>query len=166
MQGLAIPGYQKLLTLDSNLTFLIFLCKTMTKDWFKDETTVCEKQDGYYMKAASSFCDEFLFSWQKIATKRYPMGGQWMIETGKYVPELMREINQIIKTLTIIYDEITDILEELIYGCYSDDVESIIKAIKTKEYSCTEECDHCAKLLKLRKDYEDEHNKLKMFIKK
>ena len=39
-----------------------------------------------------------------------------------------------------------------------DDVESIIKAIKTKGYSCTEEYDHCPKLLKPRKDFENELN--------
>ena len=74
------------------------------------------------------------------------------------VPELMREMNKILKTLTMICDEITDILKEVICDCYFDDVESIIKAIKTKGYSCTEEYDHCPKLLKPRKDFENELN--------
>ena len=46
------------------------------------------------------------------------LGGQWMIETEKNVPEPMIEMNKTIKTLTTIYNEITHILEELTSGCY------------------------------------------------
>ena len=56
------------------------------------------------------------------------LGGQWMIETEKNVPEPMIEMNKTIKTLTTIYNEITHILEELTSGCYFVDVESIIGA--------------------------------------
>ena len=62
------------------------------------------------------------------------MGGQWMIETGKNVPEPMLEMMKTIKTLTTFYHKITHILVELTCGCYFDDVESIIGAIMTKEY--------------------------------
>ena len=62
------------------------------------------------------------------------IGGQWMIETGKNVPEPMLEMNKTIKILITICDEINHILEELTCGCYFDDIKSIIKAIMTKEY--------------------------------
>ena len=100
----------------------------MTKDWFKFLTVVYEKEDKCYVKATSSFFDKFIFSWQGIASKMYPLRVQWMKETGKNVPEPMLEMNKIIKTLTTNYDEITHILEELACGCYFDDVESIIGA--------------------------------------
>ena len=93
------------------------------------------------------------------------MGGQWMIETGKNVPDPTHEMKKIIKTLTIIYDKITDILEELICVCYFDDVKSIVKAIKTKEYNCMEGYGNCEKILKLCKDFEDKHSKLEDICK-
>ena len=71
----------------------------------------------------------------------------------------------IIKALMAIYDEITDILQELICKCYSDDVESIIEAIITKEHHDIQDHDYCEKLLKLTKDFEDEHNKLENIFK-
>ena len=72
----------------------------------------------------------------------------------------MLEMNKIIKTLTTIYNEITHILKELIYGCYFDDVESIIRAIMIKEYHDMQEHDYCEKLPKLCQEFEDKHNKL------
>ena len=95
----------------------------MRKDWPKYEAAICDKEEEYYMQTTSSFFDKFIFSWQRAASKMYPMGGQWMIETGKSVPKPMLEMNKIIKTLTTIYHEITHILEELACGCYFDDVE-------------------------------------------
>ena len=58
-----------------DLTFLTFLFKTMTKNWFKYDAAVYEKEERYYMTPTSSFFNEFVFSWQKIATAMYPMGG-------------------------------------------------------------------------------------------
>ena len=55
-----------------------------------------------------------------------------MMETGKRAPELVFKMGVIIIALMTIYDEITDILEELICGCYCDDVESVTEAIMTK----------------------------------
>ena len=107
----------------------------MGKDSFKYETAIYDIEEEYYIQATSSFFDEFIFTWLRIASKMYLIGGQRMIETGKNVPDLMHEMNKIINTQTIVYDEITDILEELICGCCFDDVKSIIKGIKTKEYS-------------------------------
>ena len=60
------------------------------------------------------------------------VAGQWMMETGKRAPELVFKMGVIIIALMTIYDEITDILEELICGCYCDDVESVTEAIMTK----------------------------------
>ena len=138
----------------------------MTKDWFKYPTVVCDKEDKCFVEAKSSFFDKFIFSRQRIASKMYPMGVQWMIGTGKNLPEPMFEMNKIIKTLTTIYGEITHILEELTCGCYSDDVELIIGAIMTKEFCDMQEHDYCKKLLKLCKDFEDKHNKLEDICKK
>ena len=106
----------------------------MGKDWFKYEAAIYNKEGGCYIQVTSSFFDEFIFRWQRIASKMYPMGGQWMIETGKNVPEPTLEMNKIIKTLMTIYGNITHILEELTCSSYFDDVESIIGAIMTKEY--------------------------------
>ena len=72
----------------------------------------------------------------------------------------MLEMNNIIKTLATIYGEITHILEELICGCYFDDMESVMRAIMTKEYRDMQEHDYCEKILKLCKNFEDKHNKL------
>ena len=94
----------------------------MYKDWFKYETAMHDKEEGYY-GATSSFFDKFIFSWQRIAPKMYSMEGQWMVETGKRVPEPIRKMVQITETITKIYDIIPSILEELITGCYFDDVE-------------------------------------------
>ena len=55
-----------------------------------------------------------------------------MMKTGKRAPELVFKMGVIIIALMTISDEITDILEELMCGCYSDDVESIREAIMTK----------------------------------
>ena len=46
-----------------------------------------------------------------------------MMETGKRAPELVFKMGVIIIALMTIYDEITDILEELMCGCYFHDVE-------------------------------------------
>lgn len=46
-----------------------------------------------------------------------------MMETGKRVPELVFKMGVIIIALMTISDEITDILEELMCGCYFHDVE-------------------------------------------
>lgn len=54
-----------------------------------------------------------------------------MMETQKSIPESTLKINKIIKTPTVICDEITDILEDLLRGCYFEDIESIIGAIIT-----------------------------------
>ena len=59
----------------------------------------------------------------------------------------MLQMKKIIKTLTTIDDEIAHILEELIFCCFFDHVESIIGAIMTKEYRDIQEHDHCEKLL-------------------
>ena len=131
----------------------------MTKDWFKYPTAAYEEEDKYYLKEKSSFLYGFIFSWLRIASKLYPMGGQWMIETRKNVPEPILEMDKIIKNLTTIYDEITHILEELTCGCNFDDVESIVGAIMTKEYRDMEEHDYSEKLLKLCEDLEEKHNK-------
>ena len=72
----------------------------------------------------SSFFHKSKLSWQKIATKLYPMEGQWMMEMRKWLPEPVFEMGGITKALMAIYDEITDILEELICECYFDDDES------------------------------------------
>ena len=138
----------------------------MAKNWFKYETVVYEKEEGHYMKATSSFFNKFIFSWQRIAAIMYTMGGQWIIETGRRVPETIFEMGKILKALTIIYDEITDILEELIYGCYFDDAESIIETIMTKEYYCIEEHDYCEKLLRLCKTLKINIINFKIFVKK
>lgn len=76
-----------------------------------------------------------------------------MIEMGKRVPELISNMGKIVKNLTIICDQITDILEELIYSCHFDNVESIIEAIMAKEYCCILEHDYCVRLLQLCKDF-------------
>ena len=115
----------------------------------KYEAVIYGEEEGYYVHVTRSFFNKYISSWQRIASKMYPMEGQWMIETGKNVPVPMLEMNKIIKTLTIIHDEITHNLEERICGCYFDDVESIIGAIMTKEYHDMEENDYCEKLLKL-----------------
>lgn len=65
----------------------------------------------------------------------------------------------IIKALTKIYDAKTDILKELVSGCYFDDVKSIIEAIMTQEY-------YCEKLLKLVKTLKMNTINLKIFGKK
>ena len=104
----------------------------MTKDWFKYSTVVYENENKCYVEATSNFFDETTFSWQKIATKLYPMAGQWMMETRKRAPEPVFKMGRIIIALMTICDEITDILEELMCGCYFDDVKSIIEAIMTK----------------------------------
>ena len=62
------------------------------------------------------------------------MAGQWMTETRKTAPEPVFKMGGIIIALVTICDEITDILEEVMCGCYFDDVESIIEAIITKKY--------------------------------
>ena len=71
----------------------------------------------------------------------------------------------IIKALIAIYDERTNILEELIRECYFDDVESIIEAITTLEHYDIQNHDYCEKLLKLSKDFEEEQNKLENIFK-
>ena len=87
------------------------------------------------------------------------MGGQWIIETGKNVPEPMLEMNKI-KTLTTIYYEISHILEELMCGSYFDDVESIVGTIMAEEYHNMKKHGYCEKLLKLCEEFEDKHNKV------
>ena len=87
------------------------------------------------------------------------------MEMRKWVPELVFEMGGIIKAIMAIYDEITGILEELICKCYFDDVESIIEAITTMEHYDIQDHDYCEKLLKLSKDFEDEHNKLENIFK-
>ena len=86
----------------------------MIKDWFKHPTVAYKKENKCYLEVKSSFFDEFMFSWQRIASKMYPMGEQWMIETRKTVLESMLEMNKTIRNLATICDEITYILEELI----------------------------------------------------
>ena len=68
-----------------------------------------------------------------------------MMQTQKSVPEPTIKMNKIIKTLTVIYYEITDILEDLLCGCYFEDVESIIGAIMTQDYHSMEEHVYCEK---------------------
>lgn len=106
-----------------------------------------KKEDKCYIEATSSFFDESIFSLQNVATKLYPMGGQWMMEMRKRVPKAVFKMGGIIKALMTIFDEITDILEELICCCYFDDVKSVIEAIMTKEYCNIQEHDYCEKLL-------------------
>ena len=124
----------------------------MTKDWFKFLTVVYEKEDKCYVKATSSFFDKFIFSWQGIASKMYPLRVQWMIETGKNVPEPMLEMNKI-KTLTTIYYEISHILEELMCGSYFENVKSIVGTIMAKEYHNMKKHGYCEKLLKLCEEF-------------
>ena len=88
------------------------------------------------------------------------MAGQWMTETRKTAPEPVFKMGGIIIALVTICDEITDILEEVMCGCYFDDVESIIEAIITKKYCNMQKHGYSKKLLKLFKEFEVEHNKL------
>ena len=46
------------------------------------------------------------------------MGGQWMMKTQKNVPERILKMSKIVRILTLIYHEITDVLEELLCKCY------------------------------------------------
>ena len=134
----------------------------MLKDWFKYETVVYEKEGGCYMRTRSSFFDRSIFSWQRIAAKMYPMGNSWMIETEKLLPEVLFETGKNIRDLTCVYDEISNILAELLGACYFDNDESIIKAIFTKTYPCSceqEGYDYCQKLVKVCKEFWNLHKK-------
>ena len=76
----------------------------------------------------------------------YPMGDSWMTETGKLPPQVLFETEKKIRDLTCVYDEISNILEELLGACYFDDIESILKAIFTKTYPCKQQgYDFCRK---------------------
>ena len=84
------------------------------------------------MPAASIFFDEFIFSWQRITTKMYPMRDSWMKETRKLLPEVSFKTQKNIRGLTCVYEEISDILEELLGACYFDNVDSILKEFLPK----------------------------------
>ena len=106
------------------------------------------------MQAASGFFDKFIFSWQRITAKMYPMGDSWMTETGKLLLKVLSETKKIIRDLTCVYDEINYLLEELLGACHFDNFESILQAIFTKTYPCEKEgYDHCQKLVKLCKQF-------------
>ena len=41
----------------------------MSKDWFKSEAAIYDKEEAYYIQTTSSFFGEFIFSWQRMASK-------------------------------------------------------------------------------------------------
>ena len=106
----------------------------MLKNWFKYETIIYEKEDGCYMRAASSFFDKFIFSWQTIPAKMYRMRDSWMTKTRKVRLEVLFETKKNIRDLTRVYDEISNILEELLGACHFDNHEPILKALFTQTY--------------------------------
>ena len=57
----------------------------------------------------------------------YPMSNSWMKETRKLLPEVSFKTQKNIRDLTCVYDEISDILEELLEACYFDNIDSILK---------------------------------------
>lgn len=71
-------------------------------------------------------------------------------------------MGKMVKNLTIVYDQITDILEGLIQDYHFDNVESIIETIMAKEYCHMQEHDYYERLLQLCKDFEDEHNEYEL----
>ena len=103
----------------------------MLKNWFKYETIIYEEEDGCYMQAASSFFDKFIFSWQTIPAKMYRMRDSWMTETRKFRLEILFETEKNIIDLTRVYDEISNVLEELLGACHFDNHEPILKALFT-----------------------------------
>ena len=94
------------------------------------------------------------------------MARSWMRETGKEVPEPIFEMEKVLRTLLDIYDKITIILEELLCGCYFDNVESIVEVILTKHYYFEQQVyNYCKRLVKLCEKFENEYNKFKNICK-
>ena len=98
------------------MTFWQFYLR-LTKDWFKYPTVVYKNEDKCYVQATSSFDKSMNLN---LAGKKLWLNYTWweekrMIETGKRVIGLIFELGKIIKLLMIIYDEITNILDEITY---------------------------------------------------
>ena len=94
----------------------------MLGQWFKYKPAICQKEDKQYTRAASSYFDEFQFSWQRIASHMYPMGTNGYSNRTKNTRYIFR--NRIKYQGTKIYDQISDILEKLFGACHFDNVDS------------------------------------------
>ena len=98
------------------------------------------------------------------------MGDQWMTVTGQRIPDISFEIKENIRELTEIYNQISNILQELLGVCHFDGVDMILQAIFTRTYNCEiEGYGYHQKLVKLCKEMSKIHktfeNNLKKIIK-
>ena len=157
-----------MLIFDRDLTFFAtsLVDQRTPRLWFRYAPAIYKNKDKRYMTTASSCLDNFILSWQKIASKLYPMGDQWMKIMEESVLYIFFDIVENIRELTEIYNEISNILQELLGACHFHSVDSILKVTSTKKYNCEiDRYDYCQKLIKPCKEMSNINKKFEKNLK-
>ena len=94
----------------------------IARSWFKISFSIFDEEHNDYCKPCSSYFDERIFSWQKLACKFYPLTNNWMIATGKKLLDILLKIKLDIDKLTHKYFTIGGIIKELLCACYFNNI--------------------------------------------
>ena len=68
----------------------------ITRNWFNTSVSIFDKEDKEYCKPCSSEFDQNIFSWQRFSCEFCPLIDNWMIATGKELPDICIRLNQIL----------------------------------------------------------------------
>ena len=120
----------------------------INRNCVKFTVKIFDEEDEEYFRPSSSYFDENIFAWQKIAYQFHPLSTNWMIATGKGLPEILLKIKSKVDNLTHLYSIIRRIVEEVLCACYIDDIESLIEATISREFHWDMQVsDYCNDLL-------------------
>ena len=73
-----------------------------------------------------------IFQWQNFACEFYAFINNWMITTGKKLPDKLVKIKLNIDNLSKTYTKISGIINELLGSCYFNNIESLLESIFDK----------------------------------
>ena len=102
----------------------------------------------------SSYFGKNIFASPKVACELYLLANNWMIATGKELPEILLKIKLNIDNQTQLYFIIKGIIEELLCTCYFDNIENLTEAIITREFCWDMQAyDYCQDLITKAKNF-------------
>ena len=94
----------------------------ISRNWFKFSVNIFNEEDKEYCRPSNRYFDENTFAWQKVACKFYLLTNNWIIATGKELPQIPLRMKCNIEDLTQLYRIVRGIIEELLRACYFDNI--------------------------------------------
>ena len=100
------------------------------RNWFKFSIKIYENKE--YVVSCSSYFHMNIFQQQNFACKYYLFINNWMIATGKELPDKLVKICLNIDNLKETYTKTSEIIDELLGSCYFNKIGNLLKTIFVK----------------------------------